>query len=97
MARNKTYPDFDAAVADIPDGAVIAIGGFAGPGTPYNLIAALARRGAKRLTCIANTTGGAHKPRMPDIGMLVENGQVAKVICSFTAATRASDVLPFTK
>ena len=33
MARNKTYPDFDAAVADIPDGAVIAIGGFAGPGT----------------------------------------------------------------
>ena len=97
MARNKTYPDFDAAVADIPDGAVIAIGGFAGPGTPYNLIAALARRGAKRLTCIANTTGGAHKPRMPDIGMLVENGQVAKVICAFTAATRASDVLPFTK
>jgi 3-oxoadipate CoA-transferase alpha subunit len=34
---------------------------------------------------------------MPDIGMLVENGQVAKVICSFTAATRASDVLPFTR
>jgi hypothetical protein len=32
MARNKTFPDFDAAVADIPDGAVIAIGGFAGPG-----------------------------------------------------------------
>ena len=97
MARNKTFPDFDTAVADIPDGAVIAIGGFAGPGTPYNLIAALARHGAKRLTCIANTTGGAHKPRMPDIGMLVENGQVAKVICAFTAATRASDVIPFTK
>jgi 3-oxoadipate CoA-transferase alpha subunit len=34
---------------------------------------------------------------MPDIGMLVENGQVKKVICAFTAATRASDVLPFTK
>jgi len=97
MARNKSFPDFDTAVADIPDGAVIAIGGFAGPGTPYNLIAALARHGAKRLTCIANTTGGAHKPRMPDIGMLVENGQVAKVICAFTAATRASDVIPFTK
>jgi 3-oxoadipate CoA-transferase alpha subunit len=28
--------------------------------------------------------------------MLVENGQVAKVMCSFTAATRASDTLPFT-
>jgi 3-oxoacid CoA-transferase A subunit len=29
--------------------------------------------------------------------MLVENGQVAKVICAFTAATRPTDVLPFTK
>ena len=94
---NKIYPDFAAAVADVPDGAVIAFGGFAGPGTPYNLIRALLTQGAKRLTCIANTTGGAHQPRMPDIGMLVENGQVAKVICSFTAATRPTDVLPFTK
>jgi len=34
---------------------------------------------------------------MPDIGMLVENGQVKKVICAFTAATRPTDVLPFTK
>jgi 3-oxoacid CoA-transferase A subunit len=34
---------------------------------------------------------------MPDMGMLVENGQVAKVICAFTAATRPTDVLPFTK
>jgi 3-oxoacid CoA-transferase A subunit len=29
--------------------------------------------------------------------MLVENGQVRKVIASFTAATRPTDVLPFTK
>jgi 3-oxoadipate CoA-transferase alpha subunit len=94
--RSKIVESFDAAVAGIADGATIAFGGFAQPGVPFNLIAALQRHGAKRLTCIANTTGGAHKPRMPDIGMLVENGQVAKVICSFTAATRASDVLPFT-
>ncbi len=94
--RSRIVADFDAAVADIPDGATIAFGGFAQPGVPFNLIAALHRHGARRLTCVANTTGGAHKPRMPDIGMLVENGQVAKVICSFTAAPRASDVLPFT-
>ncbi len=85
--RSKVVADFDAAVADIPDGATIPIGGFAQPGVPFNLIAALRRQGAKRLTCVANTTGGAHKPRMPGIGMLVENGQVAKVVCSFTAAT----------
>ncbi len=94
---HKLYPDFAAAVADIPNGATIAFGGFAMPGTPFNLIAALVQQGARDLTLIANTTGGAQQPRMPDIGMLVERGQVRKVICAFTAATRASDVLPFTK
>src|SRR4051812_2659775 len=92
----KIIGSFAEAVADIPDGSSIAFGGFAGPGTPYNLTKALLDQGAKRLTCIANTTGGAHQPRLPDVGMLVENGQVAKVVCSFTAATRPTDVLPFT-
>jgi 3-oxoacid CoA-transferase A subunit len=94
---SKQYPSFREAVADIPDGVTIAFGGFGMPGTPFNLIKALAERRAKHLTCIANTTGGAQQPRMPDLGLLVEQGQVRKVICAFTAATRASDVLPFTK
>ncbi|MDE2008373.1 MAG: CoA transferase subunit A [Rhodospirillales bacterium] len=94
---DKLRPDFAAAVADIPNGATIGFAGFAMPGTPFNLIAALAEHGARDLTLVANTTGGAQQPRMPDIGMLVERGQVRKVICAFTAATRASDVLPFTK
>ncbi|MDE2582454.1 MAG: 3-oxoacid CoA-transferase subunit A [Rhodospirillales bacterium] len=93
----KQVPSFAAAVADIPDGATVGFAGFGMPGTPFNLIAALAERGVRDLTLVANTTGGAQQPRMPDIGMLVERGQVRKVICAFTAATRASDVLPFTK
>jgi 3-oxoadipate CoA-transferase alpha subunit len=96
-AKSKIFPSFRDAVADIPDGSTIAFGGFAMPGVPFNLIKALMEQGAKRLTLVANTTGGAQQPRMPDIGMLVENGQVAKVICAFTAATRPTDVLPFTK
>lgn len=95
--KTKEIGSFREAVADIPDGSTIAFGGFAMPGTPFNLIKALMDQGAKGLTLVANTTGGAQQPRMPDIGMLVENGQVAKVICAFTAATRPTDVLPFTK
>jgi 3-oxoacid CoA-transferase A subunit len=95
--KSKQVASFQEAVQDIPDGSTIAFGGFAMPGVPFNLIKALLEQGAKQLTLVANTTGGAQQPRMPDIGMLVENGQVKKVICAFTAATRPTDVLPFTK
>jgi 3-oxoadipate CoA-transferase alpha subunit len=95
--RARQRGSFAEAVADIPDGSTIGFGGFGMPGTPFNLIRALLEQGAKRLILVANTTGGAQQPRMPDIGMLVENGQVAKVICAFTAATRPTDVLPFTE
>ena len=97
MASSKLVADFAAAVAGIEDGATIGFGGFASPGTPFNLLRALQDSGAKGLTCVANTTGGAALPRMPDIGHLVERGMVRKAICAFTAGTRASDDLPFTK
>ena len=48
--KNKIYPSFDAAVADIPDGATIMFADFGGIGAPQNLIAALHRQGAKDLT-----------------------------------------------
>ena len=95
--KSKQVGSFREAVQDVPDGATIAFGGFAMPGVPFNLIKALLEHGAKQLTLVANTTGGAQQPRMPDIGMLVENGQVKKVICAFTASTRPTDVIPFTK
>ena len=95
--KSKEIGHFRDAIADIPDGSTIGFGGFAMPGVAFNLIKALLEHGAKRLILVGNTTGGAQVPRMPDMGMLVENGQVAKVICAFTAATRPTDVLPFTK
>jgi 3-oxoacid CoA-transferase A subunit len=93
--RNKIYDTFDAAVTDIPDGSTIMFSGFAGPGTPRNLIAALNRQGAKGLTTISNTPGRWNDPRM-DIGKLMESGQVIKVIAAFTAATHPSARLAFT-
>ena len=52
---NKIIGSFDEAVADIPDGAVIAVECWGYPGTPHNLIAALKRKGTKDLTIITHT------------------------------------------
>jgi acyl CoA:acetate/3-ketoacid CoA transferase alpha subunit len=48
--KNKIYPNFDAAVADIPDGITFMSPGFGNVGVPRNLLAALHRQGAKHLT-----------------------------------------------
>jgi 3-oxoacid CoA-transferase A subunit len=96
---NKIFASCAEAVRDIPDGAVIAFGGFAGMGAAPNLLQALAAQGAKNLTCVLNTP--RNSPNLPaaapDIGLLCEHGQVRKVICAFTAPTRASQVLSFSK
>ncbi|MBI2957909.1 MAG: CoA transferase subunit A [Chloroflexi bacterium] len=89
---NKVLDSFDAAVADIPNGAVVMIGNFAGPGgTPYYLIHALARQGARDLTIVANTAGGVGLTLdYDDHRLLFQNRQVRKVIASFPFSTSAS-------
>lgn len=54
---DKTLPSIDAAVADIPDGASIAVGGFGLVGIPARLIDALRAQGASDLTVISNNLG----------------------------------------
>jgi 3-oxoacid CoA-transferase A subunit len=99
MAKNKVFATFADAVRDIPDGSVVGFGGFAVVGMPINLYGALAAQGSKNLTCVSNgTRGGATLPSdAPDMGPLITNGQVKKVICSFTAPTRASQKLVFSE
>lgn len=94
---DKIWPSFDEAVRDIPDGAVIAFAGFAAPGMPLNLTAALKRQGARNLTCVSNRPGGgAGMPEdSADVGILVKNGQIKRMISSFTAGTRARQTLAF--
>ena len=97
---NKVVGSFDEAVADVFDGAVIFMGGF-GPanGTPSFLLRALARQGARNLTLAANTPGYGRAPEgskpfrktppnYDDGGILLQSGQVKKVICAFPGMNR---------
>jgi 3-oxoacid CoA-transferase A subunit len=99
MAINKVCESFDEAVADIPDGAVILLGGFGGIAPlPQNLILALSRKGVKDLTLISNNAGGDGRLGIGNIGgkpyvdheILVRNGQVKKFIGAVPASIIAS-------
>jgi 3-oxoadipate CoA-transferase alpha subunit len=67
------------AVADIPDGATVMIGGFGRAGQPVELIDALIAQGAKDLTIVNNNAGNG------DVGLaaLLAKRRVRKIICSF--------------
>ncbi|HET9338358.1 MAG TPA: 3-oxoacid CoA-transferase subunit A [Casimicrobiaceae bacterium] len=73
--RTTTVAD---AVAKIPDGASLMIGGFMGVGTPERIVDEIVRQNKRRLTVIANDTA------LPGVGIgkLVSAGALAKVIAS---------------
>jgi 3-oxoadipate CoA-transferase, alpha subunit len=75
--------DADAAVADVPDGATVLIGGFGPAGQPIELIDALRRQGARDLTVVNNNAGNG------DTGLaaLLATGRVRKIVCSFPRQT----------
>ncbi len=81
---NKVVPSADAAVADIPDGAVIMSGGFGLCGNPENLIAALHRRGSKDLTIISNNCGTTEL----GLGILLKARQVKKMVASYVGENK---------
>ncbi len=66
------------AVALIPDGASLMIGGFMAVGSPERVIDELVRQGKRNLTVIANDTA---KPGA-GIGKLIDKGQVSRLIAS---------------
>ena len=70
---NKVLPGADAAVALIPDGASILMGGFGLCGIPEHLISALRARGTRDLTVISNNAGIDNE----GIGKLLRTHQVA--------------------
>jgi 3-oxoadipate CoA-transferase alpha subunit len=69
----------EAALADVPDGATVMIGGFGTAGLPNELTEALIAQGAKDLVIVNNNAGnGDH-----GLAALLAAGRVHKIICSF--------------
>jgi 3-oxoacid CoA-transferase subunit A len=81
---NKVIATSDAAVADIPDGATVMIGGFGLCGIPENLIAALVRKGVKGLHTISNNMGVDGF----GMGLMLEAGMIASHIGSYVGENK---------
>src|SRR5881394_312942 len=81
---NKVVASAEAAVALVPEGATIMMGGFGLCGIPENLIAALHARGTKNLTVVSNNAG------VDDfgIGVLLRARQVRKMISTYVGENK---------
>ncbi|MCC0027265.1 3-oxoadipate CoA-transferase [Pseudooceanicola lipolyticus] len=87
---SKVAASLAEAVAEIPDGAQVMIGGFGGSGAPIELIHALIDRyratgSPKSLTVINNNAGNG----AIGIAAMIKAGMVAKMICSFPRSSNA--------
>jgi len=81
---NKVVENAEVATADIPDGAVLMLGGFGLCGIPENCITALVKKNIKNLTCISNNAG------VDDfgIGLMLQQKQVKKMISSYVGENK---------
>jgi 3-oxoadipate CoA-transferase, alpha subunit len=76
---DKIVPTTRAALADVPDGATVMIGGFGTAGLPNELIDALIDQGARDLTIVNNNAGNGET----GLAALLAAKRVRKIICSF--------------
>jgi 3-oxoacid CoA-transferase subunit A len=81
---NKVLGNSDEAIADIPDGASVMVGGFGLCGIPENLLGALIRKGVRGLHTISNNVGidGV------GLGKLLEAGMISSHIGSYVGENR---------
>ncbi len=81
---DKTYPSAAAAVADIPDGASLAVGGFGLSGNPIALIEALLAQGTRDLSIVSNNCG------VDDwgLGVLLNAKRIRKMTSSYVGENK---------
>jgi 3-oxoadipate CoA-transferase, alpha subunit len=79
LVINKFFASTEAALADLPDGATVMIGGFGNAGMPAALIDALIAQGARDLTIVNNNAGNGDS----GLAALLKAKRVKKILCSF--------------
>ncbi|WP_433678209.1 CoA transferase subunit A [Nocardia sp. CA-119907] len=81
---DKTVTDAVAAIADIPSGATLAVGGFGLCGIPETLIEALEQTGVTDLDVVSNNCG------VDDwgLGRLLSAGQIRRVTASYVGENK---------
>ena len=84
MSLDKTVTSAEEAVADIPDGASLAVGGFGLSGNPIQLIEALLAQGASGLTVASNNAGVDNW----GLGLLLKAGRIKKMISSYVGENK---------
>jgi len=82
--RGKTVEGPGAAVADVPEGATVAVGGFGLSGNPETAIQALRDLGVSGLTVVSNNCG------VDDfgLGILLQNRQIRKMVSSYVGENK---------
>lgn len=81
---NKMYASAAEAIADIPDGATIHVGGFGLCGIPETLIAALRDQGTRDITAISNNAGIDEF----GLGLLLQTRQIKKMISTYVGENK---------
>ncbi len=79
LSMDKVVDSAQAAVADIPNGASLAVGGFGVCGIPSTLIAALLDRGVTDLEVVSNNAGIDGW----GLGVLLSAGRLRRIIASY--------------
>ncbi|MEJ1155749.1 MULTISPECIES: CoA transferase subunit A [Microbacterium] len=81
---DKTWASAEQAVADIPHGASLAVGGFGLSGNPIALITALLAQGTSGLSVVSNNCG------VDDwgLGVLLNAGRISKMTSSYVGENK---------
>ena len=81
---DKTFATAAEAVADIPDGASLAVGGFGLSGNPIALIEAVLARGTRDVSVVSNNCG------VDDwgLGILLGAGRIRKMTSSYVGENK---------